>query len=140
MKTTRMFLTVADYKDVIKDHVLAQVIETDDATRQTAELKAQAQMESYLSARYDTGAVFGATGTDRNAAIVMYLVDMAVYHLHARISPDMVPQLRKERYDLAIRWLEQVSKQMINPTLPEPEEGEKEEVRYGSNLKRTHHF
>ncbi len=40
------FLTLADYKDTIKDHTLLQVIENDQATRESAELKAQAQMES----------------------------------------------------------------------------------------------
>ncbi len=137
------FLTLADYKAAIKDHTLAQVIENDQVTRNTAELNAQSQMESYLAARYDTAAVFAATGTDRNPAVVMYLVDMVLYHLHARISPDMVPALRKERYDLAIRWLEMVNKQQINPNLPfpDPEDGDtKEEVRYGSNPKRSHHF
>lgn len=135
-----MFLSNADYKAAIKDNVLTAIIENDSAVRDTAETAAQAEMTGYLAARYDTVAIFAATGIDRDAAVVRFLVDMTLYNLYSRISPDQVPALRKERYDAAINWLKMVAKQQINPDLPAPEDLTKEEVRYGSNEARNNHF
>lgn len=138
------FLVDADYQAQIKSGVLLDIIQNDAPTRATAELAAEAELVSYLSARYDTVAIFSATGTDRNAVIVMLYVDMVLYHLHARISPEQVPTLRAERYRAAKDWLKAVAKQEINPALPLPTDTDgnnpKEEVRYGSNPARSHHF
>lgn len=135
-----MFLTTDDFKQAVKDNVLARIIEADTEIRDTAELTAQAEVEGYLAARYDTGAIFAATGTARHPKVVAVMVDIALYHLYSRTSPDQVPSLRKERYDHALEWLKMVAKQMINPNLPEPADQTKEEVRYGSNPARKAHF
>lgn len=65
-------------------------------------------------------------GDNRNQLIVMYLIDITLYHLHSRINPRNIPILRCERYDGknnvlggAIGWLRRVSDGNINATLPE---------------------
>lgn len=135
-----MFLIAEDYLAVVKDNILISIIENDVATRETAELAAHAEIESYLAARYDTAAVFAAVGTARNAMIVRSMVDVSLYHLYARLSPDQVPAFRKERYEQVIAYLKMVAKQQINPSLPEPEDKTKEEVRYGSNPARGNRY
>jgi hypothetical protein len=54
----------------------------------------------------------------RNLLILMYLVDIALYHPHSRIMLNNVPQMRIIRYEQAISWLEAVSKGKLSPDLP----------------------
>lgn len=72
-------------------------------------------------------------GDNRNQQIVMHLLDITLYHLHARINPRNVPDLRKDRYDGnresqtlgAIGWLKMVAKGTVNADLPNilPQQG-----------------
>jgi len=138
-----MFLTQTDYKTLIQDHILSQVINDDVELLDQAELMAISEMESYLSARYDTQAIFAATGTNRHQALVMFALDMTIYHLHSRVSPRNISQLREERYNRAIEWLQNVAKGKLNPGLPilKNEDGEQTSViKWGSNDKLTHQF
>lgn len=82
-------------------------------------------------------------GDNRNQQIVMYLIDMTLYHLHSRINPRNVPELRMIRYDGnnptqnggAIGWLKRVASGDITADLESiiPEQGMS--IRYGSNTK-----
>lgn len=49
-------------------------------------------------------------GDNRNAQMVSFFIDVVLYHLHSRIAPRNIPDLRVKRYDDAIRWLKEVSK------------------------------
>src|SRR5690606_33860118 len=113
------FLTNDDYKPQIRDWIKNIVINEDPAIQSKSELAAQAEMESYLRDRYKVGEIFEAEGTARNALIVMYMVDITLYHLHSNISPENVPELRGIRYEAAINWLKAVAKGSISPNLPE---------------------
>lgn len=137
------FLTTTDYKDQIQDDILAQVIEEQNDYLAAAERKAQAEMTGYLNVRYEVAAIFAQSGEGRNAEIVMYMVDLVLYHLHSRISPGQVPELRRERYNEAKRWLEWVSQGKLEPMLPKPtgsDSGAKEHVKYGSVNRRDPYF
>lgn len=71
----------------------------------------------------------------------MRLIDITLYHLHSRINPRNIPDLRKDRYDGnrdaqtlgAIGWLKQVAAGKINADLPNivPEQGLA--MRYGTS-------
>ena len=84
-------------------------------------------------------------GDNRNQLIVMYLIDITLYHLHARINPRNVPELRNIRYDGnnatqnggAIGWLKRVASGDVTADLPSilPEQGLS--IRWGSNAKNT---
>jgi phage gp36-like protein len=141
-----MFLTTDDYKQQIQDTVLQAVLGgaiSGNTTLASAELAAQAEMESYLRARYDVVNIFNKTGIDRNEHLVMLLIDMVLYHLHSRINPNKVPDLRGIRYEAAISWLKSVAKGDISPDLPLLEDTEGNAINpiaYGSNPKRELHF
>jgi phage gp36-like protein len=113
-----MFLTKDDYKTLIKQDLLEVVISQDDTIRTRAELAAQAEIESYLRARYDVAAIFSAVADARHPQILMYMIDVALFHLHSRINPRNVPELRGVRYEQAIDWLKAVAKGNIAPDLP----------------------
>lgn len=141
-----MYLTLNDYKPQIQDAILQSVLGGNIAGNTilaSAELAAQSEMESYLRGRYDVVNIFNKTGTDRNELIVMYLIDMVLYHLHSRINPNKVPEIRGIRYDAALAWLKAVSKGELSPDLPLLEDNEGGiigNILYGSQPKRTNYF
>jgi hypothetical protein len=90
-----------------------------------------------------------AQGDNRNQQIVMYLLDITLYHLHSRINPRNVPDLRKERYDGnsptqsggAIAFLKRVASGDVTADLPQilPQQGMS--IRYGSAVaKQTNSY
>ncbi|WP_053326921.1 phage protein Gp36 family protein [Chryseobacterium gallinarum] len=141
------FLTDTDYEVQIRNWIKQIIIQRKEDVQHQAELAAQAEMESYLRQRYNVVQIFSATGADRNALIIMYMVDIAIYHLHANSAGDVIPELRIIRYNAAKDWLKAVSKGDISPDLPEkPDEGESGEgtgsqvIEFGSNPKYSERY
>lgn len=79
-------------------------------------------------------------GDNRSQQMVMYITDIAIYHLHRSISPANIPELRVKAYDSAISWLKGVAKGMITPKLPvlQPTQGTK--YRFGGNVKLNNNW
>jgi hypothetical protein len=113
------FLTDDDY-DVQTRPELMQVIASSSVSRQQAELMAQATMTESLNKRFDTAAIFSATGDDRNIIVIMYMIDITLYILHSKTALRAMPAERKTRFDAAKEWLKLVRQGDINPDLPEP--------------------
>lgn len=113
-----MFITEQDYKVVIGDSALKVVSQTSAEVRANAESEAQEEIASYLRPKYDCAVVFSAEGGDRNKLIVMYCADIALYHMVSAMPQKMGSEVRKERYDRAIKWLEGVQTGKIVPDLP----------------------
>lgn len=137
------FLSTDDYRPFIQDNILQQVIQNDNTTLQQAELMAQAEMSSYLKTRFDTAAIFAATGEQRNQAVVMYFIDITLYHLHSRVSPRNISQLRADRYQAAIEWLKMAAYGEIQPDLPQKtdEFGKADNrLKYGGNPRPELHY
>jgi len=66
-------------------------------------------------------------GDDRNSKLKEVTIDIALYRLHARITPRDIPDVRRTLYDgygnlkngeSAISWLEKVQRGTITPDLP----------------------
>ena len=112
------FITSTDYAAQIKADVLDRIIESDNSLLLDAENKSLAQAKSRLRVRFDVDTIFSTTGDSRHAELVMYIVDMTLYHLHSRINPGQVPELRKERYQDALDWLKGVAAGDYDPGLP----------------------
>lgn len=113
-----MFINTEDYKVVIGDVALKVISQSTPENIENAEVEAIEEMASYLRPVYDTEAVFSATGDGRNRLIVMYAADIALYHLMASAPQKMGSEIRKERYERAIKWLEGVQAGKIIPDLP----------------------
>lgn len=112
------FLEEEDYKVQIQEYELDELTQEDGTALAKAELMAQEEMQSYLRSRFDIGVIFTQTGNDRNPLLIMYLIDITLYHLFSAITPRNVPQIRMDRYDMAIRWLDKVRKGDIDAGLP----------------------
>ncbi len=113
-----MFIDTEDYKVVIGDAALKVVSQSSPENIANAEAEAIEEISGYLRPVYDTAAIFAATGNDRNRLIVMYTADIALYHLTASQPQKMGSEIRKERYERAIKWLEGVQAGKIVPDLP----------------------
>lgn len=141
------FLTETDYEVQIRNWIKQIIIQRKEDVRHQAELASQAEMESYLRQRYNVAQIFSATGENRNALIILYMVDIVIYHLHSNTAGDVIPELRIIRYNAAKDWLKAVAKGDISPDLPEkPDEGEGGEgtgsqiIEFGSNPKYSERY
>lgn len=113
-----MFITDEDYKVVIGEQALKVVSQVSAENRANAETEAIEEVAGYLRPKYDTTTVFSAAGKERNRLIVMRTCDIALYHMSASAPQKMGMEIRKERYERAIKWLEGVQAGKIVPDLP----------------------
>lgn len=133
-----VFINNNDLLAVIDQITLNAVTGGNQALIDLSETQAIEEMNAYLNVRYDIIKVFDVN--NRNASIVMYLADIVLYHLHARISPDNIPTLREERYKNAKDWLEKVADGFIKPLLPVKDVENSTPLRYGSGDKQESYF
>lgn len=138
-----MTLTEDDYKVVIGETGYKAVSQLSESNVHLAEQEAQEEMAGYLRPKYDVAAIFSAEGPQRNSLIVMYLCDIALYHMSASLPQKMGSEIRKERYDRAIKWLEGVQAGKIVPDLPLPIDENGDTIAAGtvifSSNKKLHH-
>lgn len=114
------FLTEKDYQVQIRTWIKNFISNNDTEILELAEQSAQEEMETYLNNRYDVGKIFDLEQPKekRSQLVVMYMVDIAVYHMHTNVTPSDIPEIRQLRYDNAMRWLNKVNKGELNPLLP----------------------
>lgn len=80
-------------------------------------------------------------GDNRNQQLVNYIIDIMLYHLHARISPRNIPELRLERYDNALNWLKQCAKgDDINAGLPRKTPAQGMRIRWGGKVQANYDY
>lgn len=113
-----MFISDIDYKVVIGDAALRVVSQTSAEVRSNAEAEAQEEIASYLRPVYDCDAIFRAEGDSRNRLIVMYTCDIALYHMISAMPSKLGAEVRRERYERAVKWLEGVQAGKIVPDIP----------------------
>lgn len=113
-----MFITEEDYKVVVGEAAFKTIAQADEANRLMAEEEAMEEIACYLRPKYDCESIFAAEGNERNRQIVMYACDIALYHMVSSMPQKMGSEIRKERYDRAIKWLEGVQAGKVIPALP----------------------
>ena len=77
---------------------------------------------------------------NRDAQMVMYLCDVSLFHLHSRIAPRNIPDLRVKRYEAAIMWFKMCAVGDVTPELPllTPRQGNR--IRFGGNIKNINSY
>ena len=108
------FITTNDYDASIHAEILDSLIRSNSTIVEVCEDRAISQMRSYLNKRYDCDAIFSATGSDRHPLVLMFAIDIAIYHMFCIHNPFKISAIRKERYDAAIEWLKAVANSDIN--------------------------
>ena len=137
-----MFLAEEDYI-VASNTALSVLQQCSQDKRETAERMAIEEVSGYLRSRYDVKKIFAATGNGRNSVVVLRTCDVALYHLSAWLPNKMGHEIRLERYELALKWLEGVQAGKITPDLPTVtgEDGEEDvnnPVKWGSGKSNTY--
>jgi phage gp36-like protein len=134
------YLQNTDYNLLIQDANLQQIISANEAIRTQANILAESEARSYLIQKYDFDAEVVKTGLDRDPQLLQCILDIALYHLHTRISPRNIPELRETRYDNAIMWLKMCATGQVTPklTIISPAQGMR--IRYGGNPKNTNQY
>ena len=111
------FLTQAELKSHLYDEQVGEIVRGDTAIVPAAIDAGILEMKGYLAA-YDTTTIFGQTGTDRNALVLLFLKDIVVWHIITLCAPDLEYKLREERYKRAVQWLRDVQSRKNLPGLP----------------------
>lgn len=87
-----------------------------------------------------TNTTYWTPGDNRNQQMIGYVIDICLYHVHSRISPRNIPDLRVKRYDDAVNWLKMAGQGAITADLPliQPRQGRR--INYGGNTKATNTY
>jgi phage gp36-like protein len=140
------FIKPSDYDATIHAEIITAITRNDNAAVELAENFAIEEMRSYLNKRFNCDELFAKEGTERNVLILMFAMDIALYHMHTGHNPRSFPQIRKDRYDRAIDSLKMMQKGEMTPTgLPliestEPAYGGVESFAMTSKTKRNNAF
>lgn len=84
--------------------------------------------------------IYWIMGDSRSQQLVTYLVDITLYHVHSRISPRNIPDLRVKRYDDAIAWLKKCANGDVTPKLPVKQPRQGARIRFGGNVKNINSY
>jgi len=79
-------------------------------------------------------------GDTRDQQMVLYIIDIILYHVHSRIAPRNIPDLRVKRYDDAIKWLRMAANGDVTPALPKIQPHQGNRIRFGGNIKQINTY
>jgi hypothetical protein len=132
-----IFLTDTDF---LLNAQLKAILVTNNADINTAEKFAIDEMSGYLSGRFNTAAIFAATGESREPSVVGHTAAMCLYHAQKKISPQNIPQWCKDDRNDAKQWATMILNNQLNPDLPliASTTVDKGTFRFGGNKKVTH--
>lgn len=117
-----MYVTEDDYV-VIGADALGILQKSDAARREVAEQSAAQEITGYLGARYDLKAEFARNGPERNMKVVLVFCDLVLYDLVCSLPQRMGYELRKERRENAVKWLESAKRQNLDLPTYQSEDG-----------------
>lgn len=128
--TKSNFIEIGDYDASIHREILNALLRADADTYdpqiiEICEDRAIAEMRGYIGKSYDCEAIFNARGADRHPLILMFALDIAIYHIFCQHNPYKISKVREERYKRAVEWLKGVMRGDVTiegaPRLPEEE-------------------
>ena len=143
-----MYLSIDDLKKGIRGEVL-NVITRDEDNAYQAVAEAMAEVESYLSARYNIASELAKVHSDtsRNIRVVQLVRDIALYNCHNIAAPVTMPEGRIKSYENAVKFLRDCQAEKANmPGLQRLKTSEDGTVSSNyvsfssSSKKREHHF
>ena len=124
------FIDITDYDATIHKEILDSLLRADapgydPQIVEICEDRAVTEMRSYMNKTYDCDAIFSATGDKRHQLILMFAIDITVYHIFCQHNPYKISPIRQQRYDRAIEWLKGIMQGDITidgaPRLPQEE-------------------
>lgn len=134
-------LTASDYLPYIDASDLATLQKGEADALTNAEETAKSVVTHALFQKYDTSAVFSATGSDRDRTILMHLVNIVLYMLYKKVPTSKKPEDIVADYEMTMRELDKVAQGKKPLALPRATNSESEtSTRYkmSSDAKRSH--
>lgn len=122
------FIQIEDYDASIHREILDALLRADSACYdpqiiEICENRAVAEMRAYLNKTYDCDAIFSAKGEERHPLVLMFAIDISIYHIFSQHNPYKIAKIREERYKRAVEWLKGVMEGDLTiegaPRLPE---------------------
>lgn len=95
---------------------------------------------SVASGTLPTNATKWTKGDNRSSLLVQKTVDICLFHMHSRIAPNNIPQLRSDRYAAATAWLQMASEGTVNANIPrlQPKKGAR--IVFGGQVRRQNDY
>jgi len=134
-----IYITQADILQHIDADSLQVLTGGDNTVLERAETEAKDEIFAYLNVRYNAPEIFNPDN-ELPAIVKLRLIDIMLYHLHAKVSPDHIPELRNQRYQDAVNWLEKIADGFINPDFPVKDTKDATPLRFGSGKKFNHYY
>lgn len=136
-----MYITNDDIKNTLRDARLTQIIDGDQDIVNDAVNTAIAMLTDALAPRYDTDAIFAATGAARHPQVVWWSLSYVTFFLYQRVPDKQIPQRVLDNYNEAKETLEAIERQERNTTLPIKTAQDGTQIppkfRWGSERRRT---
>lgn len=136
------YLTIQDLARGIHREILSVITRNEDNALQAIE-EAQAEVESYLTARYDIRSEWNKTDSNRNTMVVKLVRDIAIYNCFQISNPVNMPDSRRDAYKDAISFLKEVQAERAaidGLTRLTGTTGTSSYVSFGSNKKRKNNY
>ena len=138
------FLTQEELKTHIREEYTELLTRGDETIAEAAIDGAIEEARGYLVNLYDVEEIFAREGKDRNTLLLIFVKDIAVFHLVKMTNSSGYYTHREKIYERAVKWLEGVQAGDIAPNLPRKtdENGEPKAglIYASSNPKRVQHF
>ncbi len=124
------FINIEDYDASIHREILDALLRKESPTYdpqivEICEDRAVSEMRGYLNKIYDCNAIFSVRGEDRHPLILMFALDIAIYHIFTQHNPYKIAKICQDRYERAIEWLKGVMGGDVTidgaPLMPEDE-------------------
>jgi len=120
------YLTDDDYLALVSEEHFVQLVHGQSRRLLQAETMAEAKVMAALNQYYEVreelekGRAAQPIDPDndpRCGSLVTYMTMLAVYYLHAIISPRNISETRKEMYRDALQWIDDAAHLRVNPQL-----------------------
>lgn len=96
-----------DFDTHMYPEIIGAIEREDDDILEKAIAAAEGEAKGYLS-RYDIDTLFATVGDSRDPTLLMYIKDITMWHFILLANPDTDMELRRTRYEDAIKWLEKI--------------------------------
>jgi hypothetical protein len=136
------FLTTDDFLLKLPEDIRNQITGGDDTIIDEAESQATAIIQDAFFEKYDLGAEFAKTGTDRHVNLLRWVLNLTIYFIYERIPANQVPERIVKNYDDTIVEIKNVEAGKRNTTLAKliREDNLRKETnfRWGAEKPRKH--
>lgn len=135
------FISITDLQKGLQLELINEISREDASVIDHVISAAIAEAKTYLRVNYNVESIFSQTGTSRDALLVTFVSDIAIYNLIELVQPGIDLEDRRARYKRAIDWLKQVKSQEIKPDLPVASTSlAADDINYGSAERRENRY